>query len=150
MSANSPSEHYANHASCSAAPGMPSEEDIARAILENPPNRSWEPCKDSMRLVRDHTPTARAILSLIRPAFEAKDAEIERLKALPVIADYIEVQDARRAAEAKLAQAVEALTAVGPYVDAIICYASTISEHDGNRVAKLVGDCLALAEGKEG
>jgi hypothetical protein len=30
------------------------------------------------------------------------------------------------------------LKAVEPYLDAIICYASTISEHDGNRVAALV------------
>lgn len=141
MSANSPSEQYAENASCSAAPGMPSEETI-REIVDDALNSAiaepWE--------VSAHA--TQRILSLIRPAFEAKDAEIERLKALPVIADYIEVQDARRAAEAKLAQAVEALAAVQPYLGAIVCYASTLDEHDGNRVARLVTSASAAASGE--
>ena len=29
---------------------------------------------------------------------------------------------------------------LAPYTDALICYASTLSEHDGNRVAKLLHD----------
>ncbi len=36
----------------------------------------------------------------------------------------------------------EALMAVRPYLGAIICYASTIDEHDGNRVAVLVERAL--------
>jgi len=39
-------------------------------------------------------------------------------------------------------QAVAALQAVLPYVDSIVCYASTISEHEGNRVAKLVQEAV--------
>lgn len=37
----------------------------------------------------------------------------------------------------------EALEAVEPYLDAITCYASTIDEHDGNRIAQLVREALA-------
>ena len=48
-------------------------------------------------------------------------------------------EQGRRDAEGK---AVEAVRAVAPYVDAIVCYASTISEHDGNRIAKLVQEAL--------
>jgi hypothetical protein len=35
-----------------------------------------------------------------------------------------------------------ALEAVAPYVDCIVCYASTIDEHDGNRVSALVHQAL--------
>jgi hypothetical protein len=42
-------------------------------------------------------------------------------------------------------KAEEALAALAPYVDSIICYASTLDEHEGNRVAKLVRDTLADA-----
>ena len=38
---------------------------------------------------------------------------------------------------------LEALRAVEPYLDAITCYASTIDEHEGNRVAALVQAALA-------
>ncbi len=31
---------------------------------------------------------------------------------------------------------------LAPYTDSLICYASTISEHDGNRVAKLLNDSV--------
>lgn len=37
----------------------------------------------------------------------------------------------------------EALEAVEPYLDAITCYASSINEHEGNRVAKMVRSALA-------
>lgn len=110
---------------------------MARAIAEalrqkRIPDEIWDQMVASFRELEEKFPDyaegfsgstdafrgARTILSLIRPAFEAKDAEIKRLKALPVIADYIEVQDARRAAEAKLAQAVEALEPFGKVADA--------------------------------
>jgi hypothetical protein len=51
-------------------------------------------------------------------------------------ADLIE----RLLAHAERAEA--ALREVEPYLDAIICYASTITEHEGNQVAALV--CAAL------
>lgn len=82
----------------SDAPGMPSEETIAELL-----RTFGEFGTTASRERQQSRECARAILSLIRPAFEAKDAEIETLKKLPVIADYIEVQDAHRAAEAKLA-----------------------------------------------
>lgn len=39
--------------------------------------------------------------------------------------------------------AVAACHAVRPYIDSIVCYASTMDEHDGNRVAKMVEDVCA-------
>lgn len=53
-----------------------------------------------------------------------------------------------RAAAVAVAQAVEALAAVQPYLDAIVCYASTLDEHDGNRVARLVTSASAAARGE--
>lgn len=44
----------------------------------------------------------------------------------------------------------EALESVAPYLDAIVCYASTISEHDGNRVAKLVRAALSASASAPG
>lgn len=43
-------------------------------------------------------------------------------------------------AEARLREALEAME---PYLDAIVCYASSINEHHGNEVAKLVRDALS-------
>ena len=40
----------------------------------------------------------------------------------------------------RVEQLEQALSDLLPYTDAIICYASTISEHDGNRVAKVLAD----------
>lgn len=132
-------------ASPPAAPGMPSElREVVKASL---PSIAIAIEEWLFNGAADDQ-AASDIADLIRPGFEAKDAEIERLKALPVIADYIEVQDARRAAEAKLAQAVEALAAVQPYLGAIVCYASTLDEHDGNRVARLVTSASAAARGE--
>lgn len=37
----------------------------------------------------------------------------------------------------------EVLRALEPYIDCIICYASTVDEHEGNRVAKMVRDYFA-------
>ncbi len=39
--------------------------------------------------------------------------------------------------------AVAACHAVRPYIDSIVCYASTLDEHDGNRVAKMIEDVCA-------
>lgn len=61
------------HSAFQAPAAMPSEEDVARVIAQNPPDRSWEDCEDSMRLVRDHTPTARAILDLFATILAEKD-----------------------------------------------------------------------------
>ena len=40
-----------------------------------------------------------------------------------------------------------ALEAIEPYLDAIVCYASSINEHHGNEVAKLVREALSRAGG---
>ena len=113
-------------ASPPAAPGMPGEEEIRRIVddaLNSAIPEPWE--------VSAHA--TQRILSLIRPAFEAKDAEIERIKRevdltfmslifVPAIRAAIEAlpedddlqpyrarAEAALSAEAKLAQAVEAL-----------------------------------------
>jgi hypothetical protein len=104
-------------ASPPAAPGMPTEEEIARAIYHaKPRNKPWDLLTHEFK--NQYRKHARAILSLIRPAFEAKDAEIatfdareeECLESMKVALENEE--DAHRkleAAEAKLAKAVEAL-----------------------------------------
>ncbi|AZO77450.1 MULTISPECIES: hypothetical protein [unclassified Bosea (in: a-proteobacteria)] len=50
-----------------------------------------------------------ALIESQRATIERVERERDEARRLPVIADYIEAQEARRAAEAKLAQAVEAL-----------------------------------------
>lgn len=55
--------------------------------------------------------------------------------------------DADAPALAAVPDLVRALESVEPYLDAITCYASTINEHDGNRVAALVRSALLLARG---
>jgi hypothetical protein len=104
-------------ASPPAAPGMLGEEEIARAIYHaKPRNKPWDLLTHEFK--NQYRKPARAILSLIRPAFEAKDAEIatfdareeECLESMKVALENEE--DAHRkleAAEAKLAKAVEAL-----------------------------------------
>ena len=45
-----------------------------------------------------------------------------------------------------------AVLTIQPYTDAIVCYASTLSEHEGNRVAKLIDDVVRdidAARGKD-
>lgn len=82
----------------SPAPGMPSEEEIARLICGIDPPAIW-------------LDEARAILALIRPAFEAKERELAathdayQQAAVDAVALY-------RDADAKLAQAVVALRVV--------------------------------------
>lgn len=68
---------------------MPSVEDVARVIAQNPPNRSWEEHKDSMRLVRDHLPTARAILDLFAPILAEKERDGVMLAAEAIRAHMI-------------------------------------------------------------
>lgn len=109
-------------ASPPAAPGMPSEEDIARAMRP----AVWARC-DAAGVTSESTGsgitlgdlTARAtslldantILSLIRPAFEAKDAEAQHWQTRATVYKRLmtDAQRGKEAAEAKLAQAVEAL-----------------------------------------
>lgn len=104
-------------ASPPAAPGMPSEETILR-VVQGVMDRD----NHSVALK-----ASREILSLIRQAFEAKDAEIERANELlkgdellercvksAVLIDQLngEIDEMKRralSAEAKLAQAVEVL-----------------------------------------
>lgn len=48
--------------------------------------------------------------------------------------------------EARLAEAVEVMRRVEPYLDAIICYASTMDEHEPNRIAAEFRAFLATME----
>lgn len=52
-------------------------------------------------------------------------------------------RDECRALEARALAAEAAVLAVSPYIDSIVCYASTIDTYDGNRVAKLVNEAAA-------
>ncbi len=52
------------------------------------------------------------------------------------------LRNALVAAEAKLVKAREALIAVEPHLDAIICYASTVTEHNGNMIAYKVKETI--------
>ena len=136
--------------------GLPSEEDVARAMMKQFYEDWFAPGKpahngsvywDFVNGSSAWSAQASAILSLIRPAFEAHTLECQT-----VCDSYAEenqrLHDRALAAEAKLALAVEALTAVEPYLGAIVCYASTLDEHDGNRVARLVTTASAAARGE--
>lgn len=59
-------------------------------------------------------------------------AEIERLRGEEL--------------EAKLRKAAEVMRKVEPYLDAIICYASTMDEHEPNRIAAEFRAFLATME----
>lgn len=67
--------------------------------------------------------------------------EIERLTAELLKRDAIWLPEK----DARIAKLEAAIKDIEPYTDAIICYASTITEHDGNRIAKLFRE-LALKE----
>jgi hypothetical protein len=92
-------------ASPPAAPGMPSDEDIVRII------RDWQMRPGFDGWDAKVAALAADVLSLIRPAFVAKAAEIERLAASwrKLDATANEWADRAHTAEAKLAKAVEAL-----------------------------------------
>lgn len=49
----------------------------------------------------------------------------------------------------KVKALVEAAKALNPYVDAIVCYASTMDEHKPNRLAVNFRDALAQLEGEK-
>jgi hypothetical protein len=50
---------------------------------------------------------------------------------------------------ARAARYEAALRLVEPYIDSIVCYASTMNEHEGNRVAFEVCNALAPIEPEE-
>lgn len=97
-----------------AAPGMPGEEEITGLLC------GFVPTLDSSQ------EAARAILSLIRPAFEVKEREALRRQttALAQAQDWRnEAEKAERralSAEAKLAQAVEALATLETHFQGLI------------------------------
>lgn len=78
-------------------------------------------------------PMARAVLALFAPIL----AEREKVD------DLGQTEGVIAALEARALAAEAAVLAVAPYVDSIVCYASTVDEHDGNRVAKLVNEAAA-------
>ena len=131
-------------ASPPAAPGMPSEEEIARAIYHGKPrNRPWDILPHEFK--NQYRKQARAVLALFAPVLAEKERLIRELAALldkqlgtpceqirhrqeaddlraqianltertrlPVIADYIEVQNHSRAMEARALAAEAALAA---------------------------------------
>lgn len=86
-----------------------------------------------------------------------KNSVIERLTADCEMKDkridWTVADNAKKAIEIECLQArVDELEGVikelAPYTDSLICYASTITEHDGNRVAKLLNDYAKALEGK--
>ena len=92
----------------SAPAAVPSVEDVARVIAQNPPNRSWEEHKDSMRLVRDHLPTARAILDLFAPILAEKQkptVALNHWKARALAAEAALAAERGRIADGLQAQA---------------------------------------------
>jgi len=56
--------------------------------------------------------------------------------------DLRELLDLIQSQQAMLKQCVEALAGIEPYLDAIVCFASTMDEHEPNRLAKNVRDAL--------
>ena len=106
------SEHYAENASCSAAPGMPSEETIERAL-----NLAARAMHRQFGANDTEEAIEAAIWQHLRPAFEAKNAEIEIEREVCKQRGIMIREEAARAdaLQAKLAQAVEALE---PFVQA--------------------------------
>ncbi len=112
-SANKSTEHHADSAYCSDAQvGLPSEEEIARAIYHSKPrNKPWDVLTHEFK--NQYRKQARAILDLIRPAFEReiakRDDEMLRQFLGSAASDVVDALHAElTATRAKLAQAVEA------------------------------------------
>jgi hypothetical protein len=109
-----------------AAPGMPSEEEIAGVICDwqmKPGFDDWN--AKVAALVAE-------LAALIRPAFEAKEREIERLtiRALRAIDERELALASATAAEANLAQVAEALEHAEAYL-------MSIGEGDGTDGARI-------------
>lgn len=134
------SEHHAESAYCSdhivdadkmVSAGLPSEEETARVLIAHfVENTGFQTVNedDTKTSVAAYYgghwvdlriyPIARAILDLIRPAFEAKEREIAEADAEITLTESLLADEraVRFAAEAKLAQAVEAMA---PFDDAL-------------------------------
>lgn len=106
------------------------EEQIADVIDEHLPN------------FHGGLAAARALLALFAPILAEKQAHIDKLADL-LIETQTKAMDAVAETEARALAAEAAVLAVSPYTDSIVCYASTIDTHDGNRVAKLVNEAAA-------
>jgi hypothetical protein len=146
-----------------AGAGMPTEESIARALVD------FQFEGAGPESVEAHLPMARAILALIRPAFEAKEREIAEWQREAVRAQsklrwniddegrlvrlcdgehdkgepcefttYVPEQDLC-AAEAKLAQAVEALESADRYLMSVGHGDGT----DGARIRRSISELRA-------
>jgi len=125
-SANNSGEHYAGSAYCSGPDhigdankmvGLPSEEEIVALIRRH---LDWPTDRDRDGAVADTLrDVAIDILALIRPAFEAKERELTAAKAVAEMNATSGAFWAERGrnAEAKLAQAVEALEPFACYHD---------------------------------
>lgn len=85
---------------------------------------------------------ARAVLALFAPILAEKEREIAAAHDTYQQA-AVDTVALLHDAEARALAAEAAVLAVAPYVDSIVCYASTVDEHDGNRVAKLVNEAAA-------
>lgn len=128
----------ANNSSPDPHVGLPSEEAIARAMRP----AVWARC-DAAGVTSESTGSgvtlgdlaaratslldANTLLSLIRPAFEAKDAEIERLKDenASLVDERAEAITVALSAEARLAQAVKALDTAAEDIEHWGSYASS-------------------------
>jgi hypothetical protein len=66
----------------------------------------------------------------------------------PVTHIAVQAATALQSKDAKILALRSALKAVEPYLDAIICYASTMDEHEPNRIAFNVRKALSDTEGE--
>ena len=122
-------------------------------------NGQWRDVNDPHQC--DVTEATDAILSLITAELERVERErddaiklmsqyateagfakgkLEMSEAAGVVdmwREHAQAAEARAtAAEARLAEAVEVMREVEPFIDVIVCYASSIDEYEPNRIAK--------------
>lgn len=92
--------------------------------------------------------TARAVLALFAPILAEKERTALR-RETRALSQAQEWRNIAEKSEARALAAEAAILAVSPYVDSVVCYASTIDTHDGNRIAKLVSEAAAAIRAQE-
>ena len=103
------------------------------------------PSRDGVALRACAYALAQKAETLFAPILAEKEREKREVIAAADAQFDEHAESCRRAdaAEARALAAEAAVLAVSPYIDSIVCYASTIDTHDGNRVAKLVNEAAA-------
>lgn len=142
-----------------ATAAVPSEEEVARAIYNSKPrNRPWDILPHEFK--NQYRKQARKVAALFAPILAEKERRgaahnIVRETFAYYVAESVgglckiprrvadDMAQSYASLEARALAAEAAVLAVAPYVDSIVCYASTVDEHDGNRVAKLANEAAA-------